>query len=276
MQKLVSPNLLKFPYKLGDKKIDRSTGKVILNLPAGGYNNHWTRNLLLSKDEKHLFVSVGSASNIAEHGMAEEKRRANILRVDLDGKNEVIYGAGLRNPVGMDLSQTGKLWTVVNERDMLGDDLVPDYLTEVSEGDFYGWPYAYYGANKDPRVKDQKPELVKKTLIPDVALGSHTASLGLAFYDKEKFPKKYHGGAFIGQHGSWNRSEIVGYQVAFVPFKNGKPSGKPEVFLEGFIKDKNQALVYGRPVSVEVLNNGDILVSDDASDSIWHVTYKSK
>src|SRR5690606_21961019 len=187
--------------------------------------NHWTRNLLISQDGKKLFVTVGSASNVAEHGLDEEKRRANILQVELNGKNEVIYSSGLRNPVGIDFSETGELWTVVNERDNIGDMLVPDYLTKVEQGSFYGWPFSYFGKNPDPRLNGQRPDLVQKTKIPDVALGSHTASLGLAFYKQDKFPKKYHWGAFIGQHGSWNRSEITGYQVAFVPFKNGRPSG---------------------------------------------------
>ncbi len=264
----------KFPYKLGQTKINLQSGKKILNLPAGGYNNHWTRNLILSPDQKHIFIAVGSASNVGEYGMKEEKRRANILRIDLDGKNEIIYASGLRNPVGMDFSLTGKLWTVVNERDMIGDDLVPDYLAQPTKGEFYGWPYVYYASHPDPRMYNKRPKNMKKASVPEVALGSHTASLGLGFYDKKVFPPRYHGGAFIGQHGSWNRSELVGYQVLFIPFKNGKPHGKAEVFMDGFLKDKSSSTVYGRPVGVEVLQDGNLMVADDASNTLWLVRKK--
>jgi glucose/arabinose dehydrogenase len=208
--------------------------------------------------------------------MENEVRRANILEVNLDGTGERVYASGLRNPVGMGLEPTTKeLWTVVNERDELGDDLVPDYLTKVKDGGFYGWPYAYFGPNEDPRLKGQKPELVQQTLKPDVALGAHTASLGLTFYTQKSFPSKYHGGVFIGQHGSWNRSSLAGYKVVFVRFKNGQPFGEPEDFLTGFIADISKNEVYGRPVGLAVLTDGSLLVADDASNTIWKIQAES-
>lgn len=263
-----------YPYKDGETTIT-GEGKKIISLPAGGYNNHWTRNLIINKAKTKLYVSVGSGSNVAERGLDNEIRRANILEFNLDGSGEKIFGSGLRNPVGMDWAPgTNMLWTAVNERDGLGDDLVPDYITSVKEGGFYGWPFAYFGANEDPRLKGQNPELVKKTIVPDVATGSHTATLGLAFYTAKQFPSKYQGGAFIGQHGSWNRTELSGYQVAFVPFKNGKPIGKPQSFLTGFVADKDASKVYGRPVGVAITQDGSLLVTDDVSGIIWRVTAK--
>jgi glucose/arabinose dehydrogenase len=264
----------RYPYDATQLSV-RSAGEKILSLPAGGYNNHWTRNLLANADGSKIYVSVGSGSNVAEYGLDNEIRRADILEINPDGSGERIYASGLRNPVGMDWAPgTSTLWTVVNERDKLGDDLVPDYLTGVKEGGFYGWPFAYFGPNEDPRLAGQRPDLVQKTLVPDVALGSHTASLGLAFYKGQAFPEKYRGGAFIGQHGSWNRSEIVGYKVVFVPFKDGRPSGAPEDFLTGFIADRAAAKVYGRPVGVLALPDGSLLVADDSSNTIWRVTVK--
>lgn len=261
-----------YPYKEGQQKIT-SAGKKILELPAGGYNNHWTRNIIANADKSKIYISVGSGSNVGENGMEHEVRRANILEINPDGSAERIFAAGLRNPVGMDWNpENGQLWTAVNERDELGDDLVPDYITSVKEGAFYGWPYAYFGPNEDPRMKGQKPDLVKKTIAPDLAVGAHTASLGLAFYNKDAFPAKYKNGAFIGQHGSWNRSELVGYKVAFVPFKGGKPSGKMEDFLTGFIAEEGKDEVYGRPVGVAVAKDGSLLVADDAGNTIWRVT----
>ncbi|RKI19812.1 sorbosone dehydrogenase family protein [Corallococcus sp. AB030] len=264
----------RYPYTAGETSL-KAPGEKLLELPAGGYNNHWTRNLLANADGSKLYVSVGSASNVAEHGLKEEERRANILEINPDGTGERIYASGLRNPVGMGWAPgTRTLWTAVNERDDLGEDLVPDYLTHVEDGGFYGWPYAYFGANEDPRMAGQRPDLVAKTLVPDVQLGSHTASLGLAFYEAQAFPEKYRGGAFIGQHGSWNRAELSGYKVVFVPFKDGKPSGPPEDFLTGFIADAAQARVHGRPVGVTVLPDGALLVADDASNTLWKVTAK--
>lgn len=265
-----------YPYKEGEMKMTKP-GKKIVNLPAGGYNNHWTRNLITNKDQSKIYISVGSGSNVGENGMENEVRRANILEINTDGSGEKIYAAGLRNPVGMSWNPvTGQLWTVVNERDELGDELVPDYLTSVKPGAFYGWPYAYFGKNEDPRRKGEKPDLVAKTIVPDVPLGSHTASLGLTFYTKNQFPEKYINGAFIGQHGSWNRSSLVGYQVAFVPFKNGKASGAFQPFLTGFIANEARGDVYGRPVGVLQTADGSLLVADDVSGIVWRVSHSKK
>lgn len=268
--------ILKFPYKTGQTKITEK-GQKIKELPAGGYNNHWTRNLLANEDGSKIYVTVGSGSNVGENGMEHEVKRAAIWEMNPDGSGERIYASGLRNPIGVDWQPgTKKLWAAVNERDELGDDLVPDYITSVQEGAFYGWPYSYYGQNEDPRRKGERPDLVKKAVVPDVPLGSHTASLGLAFYDKDKFPQKYRNGAFVGQHGSWNRSAFSGYKVVFVPFQNGKP-GKPEDFLTGFIaetesKKEDSKDVYGRPVGVTVLPDGSMLVADDSGNKVWRVS----
>jgi glucose/arabinose dehydrogenase len=264
--------LYRYPYKEGDTRIT-GEGEKILELPAGGYNNHWTRNLLANADGSKIYISVGSASNVAEHGMDTEIRRANILEINPDGSGERIYASGLRNPVGMDWAPgTKTLWTAVNERDELGDDLVPDYITSVKEGGFYGWPYSYFGQNKDPRMKGEGAELVEKAIVPDVPVGSHTASLGLAFYNQTKFPAKYHNGVFIGQHGSWNRSKLSGYKVTFVPFKDGRPSSKMEDFLTGFVDSEKK--VFGRPVGVTVMKDGSLLVVDDSGNTIWRVVAK--
>ena len=263
--------IMQFPYDSSATKI-AGAGKQILALPAGGYNNHWTRNLLASKDNSKIYVSVGSASNVAEHGLEEEVRRAAIIEINPDGTGERLYGTGLRNPVGMGWAPgTNTLWTAVNERDELGDELVPDYITSVQPGGFYVWPYSYFGQNEDPRMKDkQNPELVKKAIVPDVALGAHTASLGLAFDEQGKLPGKYRYGAFIGQHGSWNHSKLVGYKVVFVPFSNGKPTGAPQDFLTGFVTGEDNK-VYGRPVGVAFTKDGAMLVADDAANTIWHI-----
>ncbi len=263
-----------FPYKTGATKIT-GKGKKIVDLPAGGYNNHWTRNLIANADNSKIYISVGSGSNVGENGMEHEVKRANILEINPDGSGEIIYAAGLRNPVGMAWAPgTKKLWTAVNERDKLGDDLVPDYVTSVKKGGFYGWPYAYFGQHEDPRMAGKRPDLVKATLVPDIAVGSHTSSLGLAFYNGKKFPSKYQGGMFIGQHGSWNRSELSGYKVAFIPLKNGEQAGPMEDFLTGFIADLDKGEVYGRPVGVAEMKDGSILVADDVSNTIWRVAAK--
>jgi len=265
--------IVQFPYQPGQTQI-KAEGKKILDLPAGGYNNHWTRNLLANPKGTKIYIAVGSGSNVAEHGMENEIRRANILEINPDGTGERIFASGLRNPVGLGWAPgTNTLWAAVNERDELGDDLVPDYLTSVQEGAFYGWPYSYFGNHEDPRMKGERPDLVQKAVVPDVDLGPHTASLGLAFYDRTAFPQRYHGGAFVGQHGSWNRSELSGYKVVFVPFVNGKP-GEPEDFLTGFIANAGTNEVYGRPVGVAVLQNGSLLVADDASNTLWLVRAK--
>lgn len=263
--------LWKYEYKDGDTKIT-TPGKMILSLPAGGYNNHWTRNLHASADGRKIYVSVGSGTNVADHGMEVEKRRANILEINPDGTGERVYASGLRNPAGIDVQPgTGVIYTVVNERDELGDELVPDYLTSVKDGGFYGWPWAYFGQHEDPRLKVKRPDMVKKTIVPDLALGAHTASLGIAFYDGGKFPAHYNGGTFIGQHGSWNRAQLSGYKVGFVPFTNNKPGNKMEDFLTGFVANLEKGEVYGRPVGVTVAKDGALLVADDASNRIWRV-----
>lgn len=263
--------ILTFPYQPGQTRLT-GAGRKILDLPAGGYNNHWTRNLLASADGSKIYVSVGSGSNVGENGMEHEVRRACILEINPDGSGERIYASGLRNPVGMAWAPgTGTLWTTVNERDGLGDDLVPDYITSVKEGAFYGWPYAYFGPHEDPRRKGEKPDLVQKTIPPDVPLGSHTASLGLAFYTGDAFPETHRQGAFVGQHGSWNRSQFSGYKVVFVPFAGGKPAGKPQDFLTGFVANAEAGQVYGRPVGVFNLPDGSLLVTDDAGGKLWRV-----
>lgn len=264
--------LVQYPYKAGATSI-ADAGKTIVTLPAGP--RHWTRNIISNKSGSKIYIAVGSASNIGEDGMDKEARRAMILEVNPDGSNERVYASGLRNPVGMDWAPgSGVLWTAVNERDELGDDVPPDYMVGVQEGGFYGWPYAYYGKIEDPRLQGQRPDLVEKSLKPDVALGPHTASLGLAFYTKNSFPSNYQGGAFVGQHGSWNRSVFSGYKVVFVPFSNGQPAGKPQDFLTGFVANDDKNQVYGRPVGVAVLSDGSLLVADDGADIIWRVSYK--
>jgi len=262
----------RFAYSAANSKLT-SEGKKILELPAGGYNNHWTRNLISNADGSKIYVTVGSGSNVAEHGMENEVRRASILEMNPDGSGERIFASGLRNPVGVDWNPVnGELWTAVNERDGLGDDLVPDYVTSVRDGGFYGWPYSYFGSIPDPRMKGQGTDLAAKAIVPDVSVGAHTASLGLAFYDKDSFPAKYRNGVFVGQHGSWNRSNISGYKVVFIPFKGGKPSAPSEDFLTGFIADQGSADVYGRPVGVTVMNDGSLLVNDDGANIIWKIT----
>ena len=266
--------VLMFPYSTGMTAM-KGEGTKIVSLPAGG--RHWTRNIISNSTGDKLFITVGSGSNVAENGIDKENRRACILQVNLDGSGERTYASGLRNPVGMAWAPgTDVLWTAVNERDELGDDLVPDYLTSVKDKGFYGWPYSYFGQLPDPRINnsEQRPDLISRAIIPDVSLGPHTASLGLAFYTGNSFPSKYHNGAFIGQHGSWNRSSLSGYKVVFVPFSNGKPSGLPEDFLTGFIADESKNEVYGRPVSVAVTTKGALLLADDAGNSIWYISAK--
>ena len=261
-----------FPYRSGDTQIKRRPEKI-LDLPGGG---HYTRNLLADPAGKKIYVAVGSSGNIDEQRVDEkDPRRAAILQINPDGSGMRVFASGLRNPVGIDWEpKTHTLWTVVNERDMLGDELVPDYLTEARDGAFYGWPYSYFGQNEDPRKKGQRPDLVAKAIKPDFALGSHVAALGLAFYQGKSFPERYHGGAFIGMHGSWNRSDLVGYKVAFVPFQNGKPSGVIEDFLTGFIANPKISQVYGRPVGVAIWTDGSLLVADDAAGKVWRVSAK--
>ena len=268
--------IMRYPYQEGQNKIS-AEGEKVLALPAGGYNHHWTRNLLASPDGSKIYISVGSASNVGEYGMQEEERRANIREISPDGSAERVYASGLRNPVGIAWEpHTSALWTAVNERDEIGDGLVPDYLTHVKPGGFYGWPYSYYGQHRDPRRAGERPDLVEQAIVPDVPLGAHTASLGLAFYDKEAFPERYRHGAFVGQHGSWNRTSFSGYKVVFVPFEEGTPSGEPEDFLTGFVADAAKSEVHGRPVGVTVLPDGSILVADDEANTLWQVSASQK
>ncbi|TXH79247.1 MAG: sorbosone dehydrogenase family protein [Thiothrix sp.] len=262
--------IVSFPYQPGATAITAPATKVA-ELPAGPINHHWTKNIIASHDGSKLYATVGSNSNVAENGMNNEVNRAAILEVDPKTGVSRLFASGLRNPNGLAWEQqTGALWTTVNERDELGNDLVPDYMTSVKDGEFYGWPYSYFGQNIDKRVEPQNPELVAKALVPDYALGSHTASLGLAFYQGSALPAHYKGGAFIGQHGSWNRKPRSGYKVVFVPFTNGKPNGLPQDILSGFVNDKGDA--FGRPVGVVEDKTGALLVADDVGNVIWRVT----
>ena len=259
-----------FPYHEGDTSITAKP-KNLVDLPAGDIDYHWTKNVVASPDGSKLYVSVGSDSNVGDNGMENEKDRAAIWEVDRATGKHRIYASGLRNPVGMDYQpQSGALWVSVNERDEIGNDLPPDYMTQVRENGFYGWPYSYWGQHVDDRAKPQRPDLVAKAIAPDYALGAHTASLGLTFYDGTLFPQHYRGGAFVGQHGSWNRSEYAGYKVIFVPFANGRPSGGPEDILTGFLSDDGDA--QGRPVGVTVAKDGALLVADDVGNAVWRVT----
>lgn len=266
--------VIRYPYSAGQLKITAPAEKIV-DLPSGEHNRHWTRNIITNADSSKIYIAVGSGSNVAEYGIDNELLRADILEMNLDGSDLKVYASGLRNPVGMGWAPgTKTLWAAVNERDELGDDLVPDYLTSIKPGGFYGWPYSYYGNHEDPRVKTMRPDLVKKALVPDVSLGAHTASLGLAFYTGKSFPEKYHNGVFIAQHGSWNRSTLSGYKVIFIPFSNGKPSGKEEDFLTGFISNLEKNEVHGRPVGITILPDGSMLVTDDVTNSIWRVSAK--
>lgn len=262
--------IVRFPYTDGATEI-REAGTKVADLPSLPFNHHWTKNLLASQDGTKLFATVGSNSNAAENGIEAEDRRAAILEVDLATGATRVFATGLRNPNGMGWEPTtNTLWTVVNERDEIGNDLVPDYLTSVREGGFYGWPYSYFGQHVDTRVSPQKPDLVAKAIVPDYALGAHTASLGLAFSGGTLLPEHLRQGAFIGQHGSWNRRPPSGYQVIFVPFRDGKPDGPPEPVLTGFLNEKGEA--QGRPVGVALDRAGALLVADDVGNIVWRVT----
>jgi glucose/arabinose dehydrogenase len=262
--------VVRFPYRAGDTQI-REKGMWVADLPGGPLNHHWTKNLIASRDGKRLYATVGSNSNVAENGIDKEENRAAILEIDPASGRTRLFASGLRNPNGLGWQpQSGALWTVVNERDELGSDLVPDYLTSVTDGGFYGWPYSYFGKHVDQRVKPPRPDLVEKAIAPDYALGSHVAPLGLVFYEKDLLGSKYRNGAFIGLHGSWNRRPPSGYKVVFVPFSGGKPSGQPEDILTGFLDEKGRAL--GRPVGVAVDRAGAVLVADDVGNVVWRVT----
>jgi glucose/arabinose dehydrogenase len=265
-----SDAVLRFPYKEGDTKIV-SAGINVTALPGGEINHHWTKNILASQNGEKLFVTVGSNSNVAERGMQVEYERAAIWEVNVKSGEHRVFASGLRNPNGLAWEPlTGKLWTVVNERDELGSDLVPDFMTSVREGGFYGWPYSYFGAHVDQRVHPARSDLVASAIVPDYALGPHTASLGLAPSIGTSLPQEFAQGMFIGQHGSWNRKPFSGYKVIFVPFANGKPDGMPIDVLTGFLNAKGHAM--GRPVGVAIDKRGALLVADDVGNTIWRVT----
>ena len=258
--------LVRFRY---DPKTSKRLGEAepLMKLPTGG---HETRSVAIAPDGKHVYVTVGSGSNI---NTGEDPIRAAVSICDLDGKNARLWGTGLRNPVGLAIEPvTGQVWVTVNERDELGDNLPPDYFTSVKDGGFYGWPYSYIGSNVDDRVKPQKPDLVAKAIIPDVLLGAHVAPLQFAFYNGKQFPQTYWGGAFIAEHGSWNRASRAGYQIAFVAFKDGQPSADPVPFMTGLVPDPNAPDVLGRPVGVTVAPDGSLLVADDGANKIYRIS----
>lgn len=266
----------RFPYTKGQQKLI-GTGEKIADLPGGGYNQHWTRNVVVSPDGKKLYVSVGSQSNVD----AEPLPRASVQVMNLDGKNQQTFASGLRNPVGLDFHPfSGQLYTTVNERDGLGDDLVPDYLTRIRQGEFYGWPYAYFKPNLlDPRRvqngRSERPDLAAKTLTPDVLFAAHSAALGIQFYDGKTFPKKYHNGAFVAFRGSWNRNAGTGYKLVFVPFNaKWRPEGYYEDFLTGFLTDPSGPKTWGRPVGLLVLPDGSLLFTEEANNRIYRIQYR--
>ncbi|RLU07097.1 sorbosone dehydrogenase [Pseudomonas prosekii] len=261
--------LLRFNYETGATSIKSEPIKVV-DLPGGTLNHHWTKNVIASKDGSKLYVTVGSNSNVGENGLDQEEGRAAIWEVDRATGNHRIFASGLRNPNGMSWEPTsGALWTAVNERDEIGSDLVPDYITSVKDGAFYGWPFSYYGQHVDVRVEPQNPDLVAKAIAPDYAVGPHTASLGLTFAEGSKLPS-FTSGAFIGQHGSWNRKPYSGYKVIFVPFTAGKPTGQPVDVLTGFLDKDEKAM--GRPVGVVIDQQGSLLVADDVGNKVWRVS----
>jgi glucose/arabinose dehydrogenase len=263
-------SLMHYRYNTGDTKL-ADPGTPLTQLPGGPIDHHWTKSLAASPDGSLLYVGVGSNSNITENGMEAEKNRAAIWEVDRASGRSRLFAEGLRNPTGLGFEPTsGALWAIVNERDELGPDLVPDYMTSVKDGGFYGWPYSYFGKHIDPRVQPQRPDLVSRAIVPDYALSSHVAPLGLTFYTADGLPEKYKGGAFVGEHGSWDRDKFNGYKVVFVPFKDGKPNGKAEDVVTGFL-DKDEA-ARGRPVGVAVDKTGALLIADDAGNVVWRVT----
>jgi glucose/arabinose dehydrogenase len=262
--------LVRFPYKEGQTQITEP-GEKVVDLPAGPINHHWTKNVIASPDGSLLYVTVGSNSNVAENGITAERGRAAIWEVDPSTGRHRIFASGLRNPNGLAWEpETGALWTAVNERDEIGSDLVPDYMTSVKDGGFYGWPYSYFGDHVDERVEPQRPELVAKAIVPDYALGPHTASLGLSIPEGNSLPAGFSNGAFVGQHGSWNREPHSGYKVIFVPFDGGQPAGSAVDVLTGFLDDEGNAL--GRPVGVTFDRQGALLVADDVGNRIWRVS----
>jgi glucose/arabinose dehydrogenase len=261
--------IIRFKYREGATEIT-TPGEKVVDLPGGPINHHWTKNIIASEDGAKLYASVGSNSNVAENGLDAEKMRAAIVEVDLRTRNTRVFASGLRNPVGMGWDRrTGQLWAVVNERDELGSDLVPDYLTSVKEGAFYGWPFSYWGQHVDKRVQPQNSELIAKAIAPDYALGNHVAPLGMVFSDGAKLGGRFATGVFIGEHGSWNRKPLSGYKVIYVAFADGKPNGAPIDVLTGFVDSSGKAL--GRPVGVAIAGDGSLLVADDVGNAIWRV-----
>ena len=261
--------ILRYPYTAGQATVGGPPMKVV-DLPAGPINHHWTKSLTASADGSKLYVGVGSNSNAMERGIDEEANRAAIWEVDLATNSYHVFASGLRNPNGLTFYPgSDTLWTVVNERDELGPNLVPDYMTSVKRGAFYGWPYSYWGQHEDPRVRPQRPDLVKAAISPDYGLSSHVAPLGLAFYTAAAFPAQFRGGAFVGEHGSWNRPELNGYKVVFIRFQDGRPVGEPLDFVTGFVKDGNAR---GRPVGVAVDRSGALIIADDVGNTVWRVT----
>lgn len=264
--------LLRYPFTPGQTRITAAPVRLT-DLPGGPIDHHWTKSLTLSPDGRLLYATVGSNSNITENGMEAEKGRAAIWEIDRATGRARVFASGLRNPNSPSFYPgTNTLWTVVNERDELGPNLVPDYLTSVREGGFYGWPYSYYGRHVDPRVHPQRPDMVARAIVPDYALSSHVAALGLTFYSGAGLPPRYRGGAFIGEHGSWDRDELTGYKIAFVPFANGRPNGTTQDFLTGFVTPDGK--VRGRPVGVAVDRAGALLVADDTGNTVWRVVMR--
>jgi len=262
--------VLRYPYTDGETEM-KDPGTTLAQLPGGPIDHHWTKTLLASPDGGRLYVGVGSNSNITENGMEAEQSRAAVLEIDRSSGHSRIYADGLRNPTGLAWEpKTGMLWAVVNERDELGPDLVPDYLTSVKDGGFYGWPYSYYGQHVDPRVMPQRPDLVAQAIPPDYALSSHVAPLGLAFYDAEGLPDRYRGGVFVSEHGSWNRKVLNGYKVVFIPFRDGHPDGAPQDVVTGFLDSHDDAR--GRPVGVAIDKSGALLIADDVGNTVWRVS----
>ena len=263
--------IMKYPYQSGQTEIT-DPGVELTELPGGPINHHWTKALLASPDGSKLYVGVGSNSNVAENGIGAEYRRAAVLEVDTASGASRIYASGIRNPTGLQWEpETGKLWAVVNERDEIGADLVPDYLTSVQEGGFYGWPYSYFGQHVDQRAQPPRPDLVEKAIKPDYALSSHVAPLGLLFYTGNNLPAEYRGGAFISEHGSWNRKPLNGYRVDWVEFKDGMPVGQPKPVVTGFLTD-DEKQVRGLPVGLAQDQQGGLIIADDAGNSVWRVT----
>jgi glucose/arabinose dehydrogenase len=265
--------IVRYPYEDGQTSIT-AEGTKLTDLPGGPIDHHWTKALLASQDGTKLYAGIGSNSNVAENGMEAERERAAIWEVDVATGAHRIYASGVRNPTGMQWEpETGKLWAIANERDEIGPDLVPDYLTSVKDGGFYGWPYSYYGQHLDPRVEPQRPDLVSRAIKPDFALSSHVAPLGLAMYTANSLPAHYRGGAFVGEHGSWDRTPLNGYKVVFVPFSGGTPSGAAEDVVTGFLDQNSHAR--GRPVGLAVDRTGSLLIADDVGDTVWRVSSAS-